>query len=285
MTPFLPTRMLLPAVLTALSAAPALAAPMGCGPAGPSRITVTGEGRSSAAPDLATIQLGVTTQADSAAAAMDDNSTRQQAVIEALTAAGVPEDQIQTSGLNLNPLMQYGENQAPAVTGYQAVNMVSVRITDLPALGTVLDAIVGAGANEINGITFTREDGDAASDQARSDAVSDARRKAQVLADAAGVDLGPILSISDMPTGNQPPMPMMRMEAASADAVPIQPGQVQMQAAVQIDYALAGPDACASMGGRDRPHQVVPPMPGDGAPAPDEPIVPMPPEAPAAPAN
>ncbi|WP_052650382.1 SIMPL domain-containing protein [Paracoccus sp. PAMC 22219] len=211
-------RLALSVAIAALMAAPALAAPMACGPAGPSRLTVTGEGQSRIAPDMATVQLGVTTQADSAAAAMEQNSTQQTAVIEALTGAGIEEAQIQTSGLNLNPLMQYGENQAPTVTGYQATNTVAVRVSDLARLGEVLDAIVTAGANEINGITFSREDGGDAQDQARRDAVADARRKAELLAEAAGVDLGPVLTLRDIQTGNGGPRPMMRMEAAMADA-------------------------------------------------------------------
>lgn len=308
-------RLALSVAMTALMAAPVLAAPMACGPAGPSRLTVTGEGQSRIAPDMATVQLGVTTQADSAAAAMEQNSTQQSAVIEALTGAGIDEAQIQTSGLNLNPLMQYGENQAPTVTGYQATNTVAVRVSDLARLGEVLDAIVTAGANEINGITFSREDGAEAQDQARRDAVADARRKAELLAEAAGVDLGPVLTLRDIQTGTGGPRPMMRMEAAMADAVPVQAGEVEMAAQVEIEYALAGEGACAPMpphgmgmhhgdrghggpehggpehggpehggpehggpaGGPASGHDgspVHPPMPGDGAPAPDEPIVP-----------
>ncbi|WP_405405797.1 SIMPL domain-containing protein [Paracoccus sp. Ld10] len=289
-------RLALSVALTALMAAPALAAPMACGPAGPSRLTVSGTGQTRVAPDMATVQLGVTTQADSAAAAMEQNSTQQGAVIEALTGAGIDQAQIQTSGLNLNPLMQYGENRAPTVTGYQATNTVAVRVSDLARLGEVLDAIVTAGANEINGITFSREDGGDAQDQARRDAVADARRKADLLAEAAGVDLGPVLTLRDIQTGGGGPRPMMRMEAAMADAVPIQAGEVEMSAQVEVEYALAGEGACAPIGPRDNGMQhgdhghgmaehggpeggsdggpVNPPMPGDGAPAPDEPIVP-----------
>ncbi|MDV3194573.1 MAG: SIMPL domain-containing protein [Candidatus Phytoplasma australasiaticum] len=214
---------------------------------GPSRLTVMGEGQVRAAPDMATIQLGVTTQADSAAEAMAQNSASQTAVIEALTGAGIDPAEIQTAGLNLNPLIQYGENQAPRVDGYQATNTVSVRVSDLARLGEVLDAIVGAGANEINGITFTREEGDAALDEARRDAVADARRKAELLAEASGVELGPILTLRDTSTGDSGPQPMMRMGAAMADSVPVQPGQVEMSARVEIDFALAGEGACAPM--------------------------------------
>ncbi|CAM3127090.1 SIMPL domain-containing protein [Paracoccus nototheniae] len=284
-------RLALGAALAALTAVPAFAAPLACGPAGPSRLTVTGDGQSRTAPDMASVQLGVTTQADSAAEAMSLNSDQQRAVIDALTGAGIDEAQIQTLGLNLNPLMQYGENQAPTVTGYQATNMVTVRVADLARLGEVLDAIVGAGANEINGITFTREDGASSQDDARRDAVTDARRKAELLAEAAGVDLGPILTLRDVQTGGGGPRPMMRMEAAMADSVPVQPGEVEMSAQVEIEFALTGDGACAPMPPRGPHHgaghgsdhgpaggpdgaPVHPPMQGDGAPAPDEPIVP-----------
>lgn len=271
-------RLALSVALAGLTAAPAMAAPMGCGPMGPSRLTVMGEGQVRAAPDVATIQLGVTTQADSAAEAMSLNSTSQTAVIEALTGAGIDEAQIQTAGLNLNPLIQYGENQAPRVDGYQATNTVSVRVTDLTRLGEVLDAIVGAGANEINGITFTREDGDDALDEARRDAVADARRKAELLAEASGVNLGPILTLRDTSTGDTGPQPMMRMGAAMADSVPVQPGQVEMSARVEIDFALAGEGACAPMPmrgphggpGRENPGREGPGHGGPGAAGPDE---------------
>ncbi|MGR3197279.1 MAG: SIMPL domain-containing protein [Paracoccus sp. (in: a-proteobacteria)] len=301
-------RAALAGAVAAFAAAPVAAAAQSCGMAGPSRLTVSGQGQSRVAPDMATVQLGVTTQAESAAEAMRLNSEQQSAVIEALRGAGVDEAQIQTSGLTLNPLMTYPENQAPEVTGYQASNIVSVRVTDLARTGEVLDAIVAAGANEINGITFSREDGAEALDQARQDAVADARRKAEVLAEAAGVTLGPIIALRDLPTVGGGPRPMMRMDAAMAESVPVQPGQVEMSSQVEIEYALTGDAACAPMhGGKPHGHgkggrgkaghgpadgqngpghdsdgptrdddaaEVVPPMPGDGAPAPDEPILP-----------
>ncbi|WP_265500008.1 SIMPL domain-containing protein [Paracoccus beibuensis] len=273
-------RLALSGAVAVLAAAPLAAAAQSCGMAGPSRLTVSGEGQSRVAPDMATVQLGVTTQADSAAEAMRLNSDQQAAVIEALRGAGIDETQIQTSGLTLNPMMNYPENQAPEVTGYQASNIVSVRVTDLARTGEVLDAIVAAGANEINGITFSREDGAEALDQARRDAVADARRKAEVLAEASGTTLGPIIALRDVATGGGGPRPMMRMDAAMAESVPVQPGEVEMSAQVEIEYGLTGDGACAPMHhgkrhghGKDAP-EVVPPMPGDAAPAPDEPIVP-----------
>ncbi|WP_111558642.1 SIMPL domain-containing protein [Paracoccus sediminilitoris] len=265
-----------------LMSGPALAAGPGmqCGPgAQMSRLSVTGDGLARIAPDMATVQLGVTTQGDSAKTAMDQNSDQQAAVIKALTDAGIDQAQIQTSGLNLNPMIEYGEDRAPTVTGYQASNMVSVRVTDLARLGEVLDAIVSAGANEINGIVFAREDGADAQDDARKQAVADARRKAEVLAEAAGLTLGPVLTIRDNQNSGGGPRPMMRMEAAMADSVPVQAGEMEMSSQVDIEYALMCDGACAPKGPKgpkghhDKKGDDMP-MPGDGAPAPDEPIAP-----------
>lgn len=277
----------------AVSTALALAAPAGAAPGkgghslchpGLSRLTVTGEGEARVAPDMATIQLGVTTQAASAAEAMRQNATRQTAVIAALAGAGVEGADVQTSGLNLNPLMDYAEGRAPAVTGYQASNMVSVRVRDVARLGEVLDAIVAAGANEINGIGFTRDDSTASEDEARRAAVEDARHKAEILAEAAGLTLGPVLTLRDTPA-MEGPRPMMMEARAAADAakVPIAAGEVAMTATVEMQFALTGQD-CGPMteGGRPGPeghghmmeghmHEGHGPMHGGQAPMPDGP--------------
>lgn len=242
------------AASTALAlGAPATAAP-GAGsasmcPPPMSRLTVTGQGESRVAPDLAMIQLGVTTQAPSAAEAMRQNAAQQAAVIEALTGAGIGQAEIQTSGLNLNPMMDYGEGRAPAVTGYQATNMVAVRVREVARLGEILDAIVGAGANEINGISFTRDDSASAEDEARRAAVEDARHKAEVLAEAAGLTLGPVLVLRDAP-GMEGPRPLMMEARAASDAakVPVAPGEVALSATVEMQFALRGED-CGPMGG------------------------------------
>ncbi len=259
----------IPAGLAMALAAPAFAAPggghgMGCGPI--PRLSVTGQGESRIAPDLAVIQLGVSTQADSAAAAMEQNAGQQTAVIEALNDSGIESDEIQTSGINLNPLVDYDDGRAPRVTGYQASNMVSVRVTELDRLGEVLDAIVAAGANEISGIHFQREDGLAAEDDARRDAVEDARHKAGIMAEAAGLELGPVLVIRDTPQNGVPQPMMMRAEAASAARTPVEPGQLSVTAQVQVDYALKGDGFdCGAHRGRGKLPEGHPPVPQDGA--------------------
>jgi uncharacterized protein YggE len=207
---------------------------------GLSRLSVTGQGEARIAPDMATVQLGVTTRAASAAEAMKQNSDQQRAVIAALAGAGIAERDIQTSGLGLNPVMDYSQDRAPSVTGYEASNSVSVRVAEIARLGEVLDAIVTAGANQINGISFTREDGADAEDEARRAAVEDARHKAEVLAKAAGLTLGPVLVLRDA-QASAGPQPMMRaaMAAEKAD-VPVQAGEVSMAAQVEMDFALIG---------------------------------------------
>ncbi|MCF3974067.1 SIMPL domain-containing protein [Paracoccus salsus] len=221
------------------------------------RLTVIGEGEARVAPDMATVQLGVTSQADSAAEAMRQNSTRQSAVIEALKGAGIDERNIQTSGLSLGTVMDYGENRAPRVTGYQASNMVAVRVTEIADLGAVLDAIVDAGANEINGIDFGRDDGTDVEDEARRAAVADARHKAGVLAEAAGLTLGPVLMLRDNQVSGGP-RPMMRMAAdgaAASESVPVQAGELSMSASVQMEYALIGGMESCRQGMEGRHHR------------------------------
>lgn len=241
----------------AVSAAAALAQPAFAGPGrggqdmcrpGATRLSVSGQGEARVAPDLATIQLGVTTQAPGAAEAMEQNATRQTAVIDALADAGIAPADIRTSGLTLSPMLDYAEGRAPTVTGYQAGNMVSVRVRDVTRLGAVLDSVVAAGANEINGIAFTREDSAATRDEAQREAVKDARHKAGVLAEAAGLTLGPVLVLRDAPA-SEGPRPMMMEARAAGDAakMPIAAGDLAVAAMVEMEFALTPPD-CAKAG-------------------------------------
>ncbi len=249
--------MLAGTVAAALMAGPALAAPgaghggmgMGMGGCGhPGVLTVTGHGESRVAPDQVMISLGVTTQAPTAAQAMADNSTRQQKVLDTLKGAGVAAADIQTSGLTLNPMMTYPENAPATITGYMAQNLLSVRVTDIARVGEVLDSIVTAGANEMQGIRFTREDSQATEDEALGKAVADATHRAGVMAAAAGLELGPIIRMGEPQQGMTGPEPVM-MRAMSADAagksVPVEGGEVAFTADVEVTYALKGGEACA----------------------------------------
>jgi uncharacterized protein len=121
----------------------------------PATITVTGEGVVTAAPDLATVSLGVTTQGETAAAAMAANTEALTAVLERVKAAGIEDRDIQTSTLNLNPNWSNSDGSSmPVIQGYVASNILSIRVRDMAKLGGVLDAAITDGANTLNGINF-----------------------------------------------------------------------------------------------------------------------------------
>ncbi|MBA4349627.1 MAG: SIMPL domain-containing protein [Rhodobacter sp.] len=208
---------------------------------GPATITVTGEGVVTAAPDLATVSLGVTTQGETAAAAMAANTEALTAVLERVKAAGVEDRDIQTSTLNLNPNWSNSDGSSmPVIQGYVASNILSIRVRDLAKLGGVLDAAITDGANTLNGISFGLAEPDPAMDEARKEAVAKARARAELLVTAAGASLGKIVSINE--SGMGMPVPMYRMEAAMADApVPVQGGEVGVTANVTITWEIVQP--------------------------------------------
>jgi uncharacterized protein len=206
----------------------------------PATISVSGEGRVATSPDMATISLGVTTFGDTAAAAMAKNSEELAKVMGNLTAAGIEAKDIQTTGLMLNPNWSYDSSGgAGTINGYTAMNMVNVRVRALDGLGSVLDAAVKDGANTLNGLTFGIADPQPVNDEARKLAVADAVRKAGLLAQAAGVKLGAVMSISEQ-TGYADPSPMFRAEASAAPGgVPVAGGEVAMTVIVNMSWALA----------------------------------------------
>ncbi|WP_374634656.1 SIMPL domain-containing protein [Paracoccus sp. (in: a-proteobacteria)] len=210
------------------------------------QLTVSGQGQATTQPDLATINLGVSTRAATAAEAMSQNADAQTKVIEALKAEGIEARDIQTAGLNLTPMMDYSDNgQPPKLTGYAAQNSVTVRVRDIAGLGVVLDKLIASGANEISGITFSREDMTATEDEARSKAVADARRRAEIMAEAAGMQLGPLMALSDVVMDNGTmPMPRMAMAAeAKMGAAPIEAGELAVTTSVTAVYGLRPADA------------------------------------------
>jgi uncharacterized protein YggE len=227
-------------VLSALFLSAALALPMAAPaladePMAP-MINVTGTGTVEAAPDIATLSIGVTTQGDTAAAALAANSASLDAVLARLAAAGVDPRDMQTSNLSLNPNWTGYDNNNPVISSYVASNMLTITIRKLDTLGTVLDAAVQDGANTLNGLTFAVADPKPLLDEARTEAVADARARAELLAAAAGVKLGKIVSIAEAGTG-EPPVPMYKAEL-SAVPVPVVGGEVGMSASVTIFYEI-----------------------------------------------
>ncbi|WP_309629691.1 SIMPL domain-containing protein [Brevundimonas sp.] len=192
------------------------------------------------APDMATITFGVQTEAATAQAAMADNARRMQEVFAALSRAGIADRDIQTSGLNLSAQYDYVENQPPRLRGYQASNQVTVIINDLTKVGTTADAVVGAGVNQINGISFGLKDPKGAEDQARVLAVRALQDKARLYAQALGVELGGIRSLNEG-GGYQPqPMPvyaMARMQSADA-STPVAAGEMTVRIDITGTYDL-----------------------------------------------
>lgn len=201
------------------------------------KIEVTGQGQVSIAPDMATVMLGVTTQGDTAQAAMEANAAELTRVMEQLSGAGIETADIQTTGLQLNPNWVDGEGQARRIDGYTAENMVTVKVRQLDGLGGVLDAAVADGANTLNGISFDLADPKPVMDEARKRAVADAIERAQLMTEAAGVRLGEIERISEG-GAMSPPMPMYRM-AADAASTPVSAGEITRDAQVTIVFEIS----------------------------------------------
>ncbi len=192
-------------------------------------LSVSAEGKATARPDMAIVALGVTTDGQTAQAAFQANAQRMTALIQALRRAGVAERDIQTSNISINPQYVYEERQPPRLTGYQATNTVNAKVRNLDRLGPTLDAAVSAGGNTLNGVSFSHQNPDAQLDAARTDAMQEARRRAEIYARAAGLSVGRIISISES-GGVAPPIPMpmyARMQAADAVAnTPTMPGEI-----------------------------------------------------------
>ncbi|MEZ5796395.1 MAG: SIMPL domain-containing protein [Paracoccaceae bacterium] len=229
---------------SALALAVALAlpvtAPAAWAEAAPATLTVTGEGATSVTPDLATLSIGVTTTGETAAEALAANSAALAAVLERLRAAGIEDRDLQTSNLSVNPNWTGYDSSVsggPRISGYTAANVVTVRIRKLETLGTVLDAAVADGANTLNGLAFGLAEPRPALDAARQAAVEDARAKATLYATAAGVDLGRILSISEA-APSVGPAPMYK-DAVQSAAVPVEAGELSMEASVTVVWELA----------------------------------------------
>jgi uncharacterized protein len=224
-------------VAAALLPAPAALAQGETGGEAPRRITVSGSAEVRAAPDLAMITAGVETQDGSAADALEANDAAMTEVLAALEGAGVAPSDVQTSQFDLSPVRspQSDQTESPEIVAYAAINMVTVRLRDVGALGTVLDVLAEAGANRFYGIGFDIADEGAHLDAARGDAVADARRKAELYAEAAGVTLGPVLSITE--SGGYGPV-AMRAQAMDAEGAPVSAGEVVLSAGVEVVWEI-----------------------------------------------
>lgn len=204
------------------------------------QITVTGEGRVAAAPDMATLRLGAAAEAKEAGEALRQTSDITQRILDRLGEAGIEARDIQTSGLSLSPLRQNyreGTAETPGIAGYAASNGVTVRLRDLDRLGEVLDAVVSDGANTLDGLSFGLQEPRPLMDEARQLAVADARAKAELYAKAAGVTLGAVQSLVERGGGS--PGPYMAEMSMARGSVPVAAGELDVSADVQIVYEIA----------------------------------------------
>lgn len=197
-------------------------------------------GETKVAPDMATITLGVMTEGKTAAEAMAANAARMTAVVASLRRAGLPDRDIQTSNLNLNPQYRYQENQPPQLVGYQASNNVTVTVRDLKKLGPAVDATVGAGANQVQGIGFGLQDPTTAENAAREAAVTALAAKAELYAKATGYRISRLVALSEGGGyAAPPPMPMIAMRAEMKDAgTPISGGELRVRIDITGLYEL-----------------------------------------------
>ena len=203
-------------------------------------VNVAGRGTASGPPDLATISTGVTTRAPTANAALSANTKQFEAVLAVLKEQGVAEKDIQTSFFNVNPQFQNLPNGGSGnITGYVVTNEVRVIVRKFDSLGEVLDALVRAGSNNISGVTFSIADPEPLNNEARTEAVANAKSKAEVFAKAAGLKVGKILSISETAiTAPVAEQAFFRSTSAAADSVPVSGGELDITANVFVLYAL-----------------------------------------------
>jgi uncharacterized protein YggE len=203
-------------------------------------LNLSAYGETHAAPDMATISLGVTVQAPTAVEAMRQNASKMAGLMSALKRQGVPEKDIQTSGLNLAPQYVFKDGVPPQLTGYQASNQVTVTVRDLSRLGVTVDAVVAGGSNEVSGISFGLRDPQTAQDAARLEAVDRLNAQAALYAKATGHRLKGLRSLTE--SGGYEPSPirpmMMRAAAAPSVETSIQPGQLDLRVDVQATFEL-----------------------------------------------
>lgn len=202
-------------------------------------LTVSADGKSTGRPDMATISLGVTTEGQTAQAALQANATRMTSLTQALRRAGVAERDIQTSNVSVNPQYTQRDNEQPRISGYQANNTVSAKVRNLDTLGRVIDASVGAGGNNVNGVSFSYQNPDQQLDAARRDAVSEARRRATLYAQALNLRVHRIVAVSEG-GGYSPPIPLPMMARAQAMDVstPISPGEIETHVSLSVTFEL-----------------------------------------------
>jgi len=204
-------------------------------------MSVTGEAEVAVRPDMATVTFGVETNASTARQAQLENSRLMNQVITTLMANDIAKEDIQTSNFSLYPVYEtQGEKPVlkQVVAGYRCNNTVVVRIRDITKVGMVIDAAVGAGATNVGGISFGLDDPKEYKDRALTQAVQNAREKAEIMAKAAGVQISGIAKMSDGWVSVVREMVKFNRELAYGAGVPVEPGELVVRASVRIDFTF-----------------------------------------------
>lgn len=201
-------------------------------------IIVTGEGTVAAPPDMATIDTGVMTEGATAGDALTSNNDAMERILSVLKKHEVASKDVQTSSFNVSPQYKRGPQgqTEPEIVGYRVTNRLRVHVRKLEDLGQILDALVGAGSNQLSGISFEIADPAAVMKQARREAVADARSRAELYAEAAGVRVGKVLTIREQAV--QGPRPLSLPREVAAAGVPVASGEQELRATVSIEFAL-----------------------------------------------
>lgn len=200
-------------------------------------ITVSASGYAYAEPDQARLSAGVTAEADSAEAALSANTELMRKVVDGLKEAGIDAKDIQTSNFNVEPrYTNPRDGSSPAINGYRVSNQVGILVRDLKSLGGLLDKLVSLGANQVYGLAFEVSKQETLKDEARKDAIANARRRAELLAAAAGSKVDEVMTISEESSYGGPRP--MAMRAAKAEAAPIESGTETLEARVTVTWKL-----------------------------------------------
>jgi len=203
-------------------------------------IRVSGQGKSSATPDMATIQTGVVTQAKSAVEAMDRNNSALEKIMADLKNMKIAEKDIQTSQFSVQPVYERGSRgeTKPEIVGYRVSNQLRIRIRKLPELGNLLDTLIRSGSNQMSGISFGVDDSNAVMNEARTKSIADARARAELYAEAAGVAVGKVISIDEHQAIVPQPKFYGRAIEMSASSVPIATGEQDFIATINLTFEL-----------------------------------------------
>jgi uncharacterized protein YggE len=204
-------------------------------------ITVVGSDKVSARPDMAQIQVGVVTEASSAASALKENNDGMAKLFSSLEERGVARKDVQTSNFGIMPQYKRGPHgeQLSEIVGYRVSNSVGIKVRKLDTLGQVLDEVVQKGANQIHGVSFSVAEQTPLLDEARRKAVADARRKADLYAKEAGVEVGQVLLIQEQTPHSPGPM-VVGLARSQAAGVPIAEGELDFGATITVTYAISG---------------------------------------------